>query len=59
LLSDFAIGADIEADGLVRLILEWASPRGQIHALYPAGAHLQQKVRVFIDALKTRASVPV
>src|SRR5471032_2248299 len=59
LLTDFAIGADIEAGSLVRLMPEWASPRGQIHALYPAGAQLQQKVRVFIDALKALASLSV
>jgi len=59
LLTDFAIGADIEAGSLVRLMPEWASPRGQIHALYPAGAQLQQKLRVFIDALKALASLSV
>ena len=52
LLTDFAASADIAAGTLVRLMPEWQTARAPIHALFPAGAQLQQKVRVFIDALK-------
>jgi DNA-binding transcriptional LysR family regulator len=52
LLTDFAADADVAAGRLVRLMPAWASPRLSIHALFPDGAQLQQKVRVLIDALK-------
>jgi len=59
LLTDFSAGADIAAGTLVRLMPEWSSPRGEIHALFPDGAQLEQKVRIFVDALKAFVERPV
>ena len=52
LLTDFSAGEDIAEGRLIQLLPGWSAPRAQIHALFPAGSHRQQKVRVFIDALK-------
>ncbi|MRW93150.1 LysR family transcriptional regulator [Duganella sp. FT80W] len=48
----FSVKEDVAAGRLVRLLPEWSLPESDIHAVYPASAHLPQKVRVFIDALK-------
>lgn len=49
----FSIKDDVAAGRLVRVLPEWSLPESDIHAVYPANAHLPQKVRVFIDALKS------
>ncbi|TFW23739.1 LysR family transcriptional regulator [Duganella callida] len=48
----FSVRDDLAAGRLVRLLPEWSLAESDIHAVYPATAHLPQKVRVFIDALK-------
>jgi DNA-binding transcriptional LysR family regulator len=48
----FSIREDVAAGRLVRLLPDWSLGESDIHAVYPATAHLPQKVRVFIDALK-------
>lgn len=48
----FSVKDDVAAGRLVRVLPEWLLPESDIHAVYPATAHLPQKVRVFIDALK-------
>jgi DNA-binding transcriptional LysR family regulator len=48
----FAVKDDVAAGRLVRVLPGWSQPHSDIHAVYPASAHLPQKVRVFIDALK-------
>jgi DNA-binding transcriptional LysR family regulator len=48
----FSVKDDVAAGRLVRVLPEWSMPHTDIHAVYPATAHLPQKVRVFIDALK-------
>lgn len=40
---------DINDGRLVRLLPDWTLPKGGIYAVYPAGRHVLQKVRVFID----------
>jgi DNA-binding transcriptional LysR family regulator len=52
LATVFSVKEDVAAGRLVRLLPEWSLPQSNIHAVYPASAHLPQKVRVFIDALK-------
>lgn len=51
-LTDFAVQADLQAGRLLRLLPPWATPPDSIHAVFPASAHLPQKVRVLINALK-------
>jgi DNA-binding transcriptional LysR family regulator len=58
LMTDFAAATDIASGKLVRVMPEWATARGPIHALFPTGAQLQQKVRVLIDALKADGAAP-
>jgi DNA-binding transcriptional LysR family regulator len=41
--------AALETGSLVRLLPGWSLPRGGIHAVYPPGAHVPAKVRVFVD----------
>ncbi|MRX10845.1 LysR family transcriptional regulator [Pseudoduganella sp. FT25W] len=48
----FSVKDDVAAGRLVRLLPEWSLAESDIHAVYPATAHVPQKVRVFIDALK-------
>jgi DNA-binding transcriptional LysR family regulator len=50
--TDFSAAADIAAGRLVRLLPGWSLPCSDIHTLFPASPHRQQKVRVFIDAMK-------
>jgi len=50
--TDFSVAADLAAGRLLRLLPDWTLPGADIHALFPASPHRQQKVRVFIDALK-------
>jgi DNA-binding transcriptional LysR family regulator len=52
----FSVRDDIAAGRLVRLLPDWSLAASDIHAVYPASPHLPQKVRVFIDELKTIAS---
>ena len=54
--TTFSVQDDVAAGRLVRVLPEWSLSESDIHALYPATAHLPQKVRVFIDALKVAAS---
>jgi DNA-binding transcriptional LysR family regulator len=53
--TTFSVQDDVAAGRLVRVLPEWSLSESDIHALYPATSHLPQKVRVFIDALKTAA----
>lgn len=53
--TDFSVADDLAAGRLLRLLPDWSLPGADIHALFPASPHRQQKVRVFIDALKTVA----
>jgi DNA-binding transcriptional LysR family regulator len=48
----FSVKDDVAAGRLVRVLPDWSLPDGDVHAVYPATAHVPQKVRVFIDALK-------
>jgi len=50
--TTFSVKDDVAAGRLVRVLPDWSLPESDIHAVYPATAHLPQKVRVFIDALK-------
>ena len=50
--TDFSVAADMAAGRLLRLLPDWSLSGSDIHALFPASPHRQQKVRVFIDALK-------
>lgn len=58
-LTDFATAADIAAGTLIRVLPEWTSPRGQIHAVYPDGAQREQKLRAFLEAFRLRSDKPV
>ncbi|WP_308364690.1 MULTISPECIES: LysR family transcriptional regulator [unclassified Microbulbifer] len=51
-LPDYAVGEDIAAGRLVRLLPDWKLPGGGIYAVFPATAQRPQKVSVFIEALK-------
>ncbi|RFU44822.1 LysR family transcriptional regulator [Paraburkholderia sp. DHOC27] len=51
-LTDFSIGEDVAQGRLIRLMPDWATPAGGIHALFPSARYTPPKVRVFIDALK-------
>ena len=51
----FSVQDDVAAGRLVRLLPDWSLAASDIHAVYPASPHLPQKVRVFIDELKTIA----
>jgi len=53
--TDFSVADDMRAGRLRRLLPGWSLPRSDIHALFPASPHRQQKVRVFIDAIKAVA----
>jgi len=55
LATDFSVAEDVAAGRLLRLLPGWSAPHSDIHALFPASPHRQQKVRVFIDALKAVA----
>jgi DNA-binding transcriptional LysR family regulator len=52
----FSVQDDVAAGRLVRLLPDWSLAASDIHAVYPASPHLPQKVRVFIDDLKTIAN---
>lgn len=51
-LPDYAVGEDVAAGRLARLLPDWELPGGGIHAVFPATAQRPQKVGVFIEALK-------
>ncbi len=48
----FSVKDDVAAGRLLRVLPDWTLPESEIHAVYPATAHLPQKVRVLIAALK-------
>ena len=54
ILTDFSIAAEVAAGHLVRLLPEWALPRSDIHAVFPAARQHPAKARAFIDALQVR-----
>ncbi len=47
----FIIGRDIEAGRLQRLLVDWATPTIDIHAVFPEQRRLQPKLRRFVDYL--------
>jgi len=49
----FSVSDDVAAGRLVRLLPDWSLAASDIHAVYPASPRLPQKVRLFIDALKS------
>jgi len=51
----FSVQEDVAAGRLVRLLPDWSLAASDIHAVYPRSPHLPQKVRIFIDALKSAA----
>jgi len=55
LLTDFAIGADLVAGRLQRILPEWSSERKGAYAVYPPTSYPPAKVRAFIALLKRRA----
>ena len=57
LMTDFSVAEDIKAGRLLRLLPEWTTPTEEIHAIFQATPHRQQKVRVFVDALKKSVGV--
>ncbi len=48
-LDQLSAQQDIERGTLVRLLPDWTLPKGGIFAVYPAGRHVPQKVRAFIE----------
>ncbi len=50
-LTDFAIGADVAAGRLIRLLPKWRLPSGGVHAVFPATRYRPRKVRALIEAL--------
>lgn len=54
--TDFSVEDDVKAGRLQRLLPEWTTPTADIHAIFQATPHRQQKVNVFVDALKTALS---
>ncbi|PRC95218.1 LysR family transcriptional regulator [Solimicrobium silvestre] len=48
-LDQRSVQQDIEEGHLKRLLPDWTLPKGGIYAVYPAGRHVPQKVRAFID----------
>jgi len=59
LMTDFSVAEDVQAGRLLRLLPEWTAPTADIHALFQATPHRQQKVRVFVEALKTALSASI
>lgn len=54
LLTSFAIGDDLAAGTLVRLLPQWSGRPATIQAVFPPTDHPSRKVRAFIDVLKTQ-----
>jgi len=54
LMSDFSVRDDVASGALVRLFADWGVAPAPIHALYPSAAHVPQRVRVLLDALKSQ-----
>lgn len=58
-LADFMIGADVRAGRLVPLLQDYLkTDREDVHALYIGHARLAARVRVFMDFLVERVSLP-
>ncbi|TJZ76308.1 LysR family transcriptional regulator [Chitiniphilus eburneus] len=57
-LPDYLAHEEVLAGRLIRLLPEWALPRGGIYAVYPASRHLPAKSRAFIDFLKEFGAIP-
>ena len=54
----FAVGEDLASGRLQRVLPDWELPSQGIHAVTTARAHQPPKVRVFIEALRTRFGDP-
>jgi DNA-binding transcriptional LysR family regulator len=57
-LPDFIVADDIASGRLEVLLLEWATPRGIIHAVFPSRRGLLPAVRQFIDFLAVEIREP-
>lgn len=53
-LADFHIDRDIAAGRLVEVLAESGHDCEEVHALYPGGRHVPQRVRVFLDFMVPR-----
>ncbi len=53
LLTNFAIGEELAAGRLVRLVPRWAAEPAAIQAVFPSTSQRSPKVAVVIDALRT------
>ena len=53
-LPSFMVVAELESGRLISILDEFPVQDGAIHAVYPQGRHLPQRVRVFTDFLAAR-----
>jgi DNA-binding transcriptional LysR family regulator len=53
-LPESVVRADLESGALIRVLPEWNSPQGIVHAVFPSRRGLLPAVRVFIDFLAER-----
>lgn len=55
-LTRCSVAKNIAEGRLVRILPEWASPIGDVHAVLPPTKYRGEKVRVFLDALRAHAA---
>lgn len=54
----FAVGEDLAAGRLVRVLPEWQLPKLDIYAVFPERAYVPLKARVFVDFLRAHLGDP-
>ena len=54
ILPSFLVGCPIAQGKLVRVLADWPTKEGAIHAVYPPTRHLAARVRLFTDFLADR-----
>jgi DNA-binding transcriptional LysR family regulator len=54
LLTEFSVANDVAAGHLVRLLPDWTTEPGGIHAVFPSASHTPAKVRALIAILKAQ-----